>query len=253
MKEKIEQLIVGYVADYPGEEGTKTNWKAPLVAYADADDPLFSELKEVVSPSHALPEDFLPEPRTVIAYFIPFQESVAESNIEGKKASREWAVAYVETNRLIHDLNSYIGEEVDKLGYRSTIIPATHNFDEERLISDWSHKHVAYVAGLGKFGLHNMLITEKGCAGRVGTIVTDLPAEPTAGSEGENCLYRADGSCTQCVQRCVNGSLEEQSYDRESCYSMCLSNEKLHSDLELADVCGKCAVGVPCSFTAPVG
>ena len=50
---------------------------------------------------------------------------------------------------------------------------ATHNFDEAKLVSYWSQKHVAYMAGLGKFGLHHMIITEKGCCGRLGSIVTN--------------------------------------------------------------------------------
>ena len=49
----------------------------------------------------------------------------------------------------------------------------------KNLISDWSHRHVAVIAGLGKFGLNNMLITDNGCCGRVGSFITDLKIEPT--------------------------------------------------------------------------
>lgn len=41
-------------------------------------------------------------------------------------------------------------------------------------------------------------------------------------------------------------------FDRHACYAVCLENGQLHSALGLADVCGKCASIVPCSFTNPV-
>jgi hypothetical protein len=50
---------------------------------------------------------------------------------------------------------------LEKSDFRSVILPPTHNFDEKKLISDWSHKHIGFIAGLGKFGLHQMLITKK--------------------------------------------------------------------------------------------
>jgi len=136
----------------------------------------------------ALPKDFLPEAKTVVTYFIPFDESITKSNINDKYSSKEWAVAYIETNKLILDLNTFIKNELEKIGYKSNVIPATHNFDEKKLISDWSHRHVAVIAGLGTFGLNNMIITEKGCCGRVGSFVTDMKIAPTPKLEGENCL-----------------------------------------------------------------
>jgi hypothetical protein len=50
--------------------------------------------------------------------------------------------------------------------YRVTTTPATHNFDAKRLISNWSHRHAGYIAGSGKFGLNNMITTERGCCGK---------------------------------------------------------------------------------------
>jgi len=46
--------------------------------------PLFTELKNIVSSSHAVPTDFLPDAQTVIAYFLAFESSVVESNISGQ-------------------------------------------------------------------------------------------------------------------------------------------------------------------------
>ena len=62
-------------------------------------------------------------------------------------------------------------------------------------MSDWSHKHVAYIAGIGSFGHHHMLITNKGCCGRLGSVVTDAVIAPTSRVDRERCLFKFDGSC----------------------------------------------------------
>jgi epoxyqueuosine reductase QueG len=43
----------------------------------------------------------------------------------------------------------------------------------DRLIPFWSHKHLAYLPGMGRFGTHNLLITPAVCVGRLGSLVTD--------------------------------------------------------------------------------
>lgn len=252
MENKVQFIIKEFVKHYSDTRDVQTKWKEPLVAYADAMDKMFYNLKEIVSPSHGLPKDLLPEAKTVVAYFIPFDEVVVKSNIEGKGSSQIWAKAYIETNQLILDLNTFIKNELQKLGYKSIITPATHNFDSKKLISDWSHRHVAFIAGLGKFGLNNMLITDKGCCGRIGSFITDLKIDPTKRENEETCLYKHMGTCKKCVDRCVNNALKVDYFDRHKCYEMCLYNDELHSDIGLADVCGKCLVNVPCSTRNPV-
>lgn len=251
MKKKIEELIIQYIQDYQDKKEIRTKWREPIVKFSDANDEMFGELKNLVSPTHALPQDFLDDAKTVISYFVPFDESIVNSNIEGKYSSEEWARAYLETNQLISDLNSYIKKELDSLAYDSSIIPATHNFDEDSLLSDWSHRHVAYIAGLGTFGLNNMLITDKGCCGRVGNIVTNLKIEPSNRGVKEHCLYKSKGICKKCVENCVNDALKVDSFDRHKCYEILLYNDKLHSELGLTDACGKCCVNLPCSLTNP--
>ncbi len=252
VKEKIKKFINHYVKEYSDRKEIKTKWREPIVKFSNANDEMFIKLKEIVNPTHALPKDFLDDAKTVIAYFIPFDESVVNSNLKGKYSSEEWAKAYIETNELIFNVNKYIKKKLSDLGYKSTIIPATHNFDEDSLMSDWSHRHVAYIAGLGKFGLNNMLITDKGCCGRIGSIVTNLKIERSKRTNNEYCLYKKKEICKKCVQRCVNNALKVDSFDRHKCYEILLYNDELHSDLGITDACGKCCVNLPCSFTNPV-
>ena len=254
VKKRIQSMIATEVEVFSISQNARTSWKTPLIAVADADDELFPQLKKVVRPTHALPEDLLPGARSVIAYFLPFDERIPRSNRIGRLASEEWAVAYIETNALIDAINGRLATGLREHGCQAALIPATYNFDEETLMSDWSHKHVAYIAGLGTFGLHHMLITAQGCAGRLGTLVTDAVIEPTPRPTGEACLHKHNGSCVACVRNCVPGALTETGadFDRHACYALCLENSQLYSALGLADVCGKCASIVPCSFTNPV-
>lgn len=252
MEEKIAGWFRQYVKSYPVIKGTTARWEEPLIAYANAEDPRFLRLKEIISPTHVLPTDLLENAKSVIAYFLPFVENITRGNIVGRESSKEWAVTYIETNQLILDVNRHISGELAKEGYETAIIPATHNFDEKKLISDWSHRHVAQIAGLGNFGLNNMLITEKGCSGRIGSMVTNLALEPGLGGDREYCLFKYNGSCRKCVERCVNEALFTGSYDRWKCYEICLHNDRIYPDIGVADVCGKCLVAVPCASLDPV-
>ena len=254
VKNIIEREIREYASEYEKRHDIYSSWKEPIIAYAGADDPLFLKLREVATPTHALPRDFIEDAKTVITYFLPFEESIANSNVEGRGSSIEWGRSYIETNSLIGEINVHIKTVLEESGYTSTLIPATHNFSEKTLMSDWSQRHVAYIAGLGKFGLNRMLITEKGCCGRIGSIVTNLAIEPTERIQGESCLYKENGSCGVCARRCVNDALskDESRFDRHKCYEMCLYNADRLKDIGYADVCGKCLVGMPCSFEDPV-
>jgi len=228
------------------------SWRVPLVGFCSDSDPLFHELKKVVSPTHALPHDVLASAQTVIAFFIPFGSSIVESNKDGRFASRAWAELYIQTNTLIRTLGEHMKLLLEAAGYETVAPSATHNFDKELLISDWSHRHVAYIAGLGTFGLNNMLITQSGCCGRIGSLVTSLAVPVDERPTLESCLYRYNSSCMLCVDKCVGSALFPDRLDRKNCYAICKENGSHFKDLGKADVCGKCLVGLPCSLADPV-
>lgn len=252
LKKLLIRTIKDYVKNYRRINNTKTDWDEPLVAFASSLDPLFLELKKVVNISHNLPTDLMEYAQMVISYFIPFHKKIAIDNKKGEIASEGWALAYIETNKLITDLNEYIAYEIAKADYKSVVLPPTHNFDQVRLISDWSHKHIGYIAGLGKFGLHQMLITDKGCCGRLGSMITNIKIEPTKRPTKEYCLYKYNKSCGECVKNCINGALQIDNFDKHRCYEKTLLNAEIYKEKGLADVCGKCISVVPCSFTNPV-
>jgi epoxyqueuosine reductase QueG len=198
-----------------------------------------------------MPAELLPGARTVIVFFVPFAPEVARANIAGRLAAREWAMAYIETNALIAELGSHLAAMLESRGHGAAATPATHNFDERTLVSAWSHRHVAWAAGLGSFGLNNMLITAEGCCGRLGSVLTTLELEADPAPAAEACLHRRGLPCGVCRRKCVNDALAEDRFDRARCYEICCENGENFRSLGKAAVCGKCVVGLPCSFQVP--
>lgn len=263
MKEKVRSLIVNYVKEYEQRDDISTKWGTPLVGFADAKHPLIETYKEIIGPNHGTPDEVVEDASVVIAYYVPFTEELAKTNETGTVlASKEWAVAYEETNAMFKVLNAYIIEELDKMGYKAGISPKTSTFDTTKLKSDWSYRHFAYLAGLGTFGMNNMLITKHGCCGRYNNIVTNLDVEPDEPLKEEYCLYKKDGSCKVCMKHCPVGALNAEGYDRHLCYTVLMKNADVHkgygssytdesgenSNSMGSDVCGKCVTQSPCAF-----
>jgi epoxyqueuosine reductase len=251
--QELAKFIALAIRQLAAEAGTSTQYREPLVGFASADDPRFAELRRVVHPTHMLPCDLLPGARSVVSFFLPFAPWVLQANASHRKqVAAEWALAYVETNALIGRITRHLIKELDERGIRAAAEPATHNFDPDTLISRWSHKSVAVIAGLGSFGLHHLVITDAGCAGRFGSLVLDAELPVVAVEPRERCLYFYDESCLECVSRCPIAALDaNEPYDRQSCWQRCLRIARQFEHIGLAEVCGKCAIG-PCSFESAV-
>lgn len=247
MKEYIENTILQICAGGAGN----TTYRRPLVTCARAGDPLFAELKKAVDPEHLLPRDLLPEAKSVVTFFLPFTKELADLNRKSPYVAREWAEAYCETNLLIKTICEKLTEGLADRGVKAAWQLPTHNFDQKKLRSAWSHKHVAYICGAGTFGLHQMLITPYGCAGRLGSLVLDRSLAPSPRPAGHRCLYLQNGRCLACVQSCPSGALTPGGLDKQKCYSYLLGVDAHYNDLGTCDACGKCATGGPCAILEP--
>ncbi|OGR28196.1 MAG: hypothetical protein A2277_14640 [Desulfobacterales bacterium RIFOXYA12_FULL_46_15] len=253
---ELNAFMENYVGDYPSAPEGTNFWRTPLLATARADE-RFDILPKIAAPDHSLPKDLLSTGKSIIVFFIPFIKDLAEENHHGKIPCRNWGLAYEATNDLINSLCTEIRDFLEDAGYHSALVPATHNFDPVILMARWSHKHIGYIAGLGRFGVNAQFITPSGCAGRLGSLVTeaDLGDHPLV-SEKELCLHKNGHKCLACVRRCPVGAVNaNKGIDRKKCWARLQSN--LHETRELSglqqttDVCGKCQVLVPCSLGIP--
>jgi epoxyqueuosine reductase QueG len=125
------------------------------------------------------------------------------------------------------------------------------------MLCNWSQRHVAKIAELGTFGIHNLLITEKGCCGEIGTIVTDMPLKPTKKIDKEYCIYKVNGTCTRCSTRCVARAMSTKNgypyVDLKKCHDQIFNGELPQYENGEGAACGKCMCGVPCSTRNPIG
>ncbi len=242
----IENLISKFVKQSP----YKTTYGVPIMGYGSAHNPLFSDLKELIAPDHLLPFDLLPSAKTVVSFYLPFASQIIKDNLNNSKVTPEWALAYEETNRLLEDICLNLSRQLHERGIKSAYLPPTNNFNRETLVSTWSHKHVAYICGLGNFGLHRMLITERGCAGRLTSLVLDYPLHPTNHKSKAYCLYSRNEKCLKCIESCPSGALSTAGLAKETCYQHLIEMDSTLSGQGFFPVCGKCLCACPHAFSA---
>lgn len=254
----MKAFIHKEIEDFVAAAKVETKWGIPIVGFAEANSDYFLDLKEIVGKDHVQPKTVLKDASIVIAYYVPLLKQTAESNRAGRLSSKEWAVAYEQTNQLFSALNCHLIYKLKEKGYEGAVTPEADTFDRCGLISNWSQRHVAYLAGLGTFGLNNMLITEKGCCGRFSSVITNLDVVPNRPRQDQLCLYKKNGTCGLCAKSCPSGALTKASYDRKACFAICQENAEIFCEFENSyeageqtgsEVCGKCMVAMPCSFS----
>ena len=250
---KLSEFIKSTIRKEVDRSNTQTVYREPLVGYAAADDPLFEELRHSVEPTHLMPKDLLPGAQSVVSFFLPFDPMIVEANARHeKKVAFEWAQAYIETRDLLIHITNRLIDVLAKKGIHAAGKSLEQNFDSDTLISQWSYKSVALIAGIGSFGVHHMLITESGCAGRFGSIIIDAVLPMPKPEVKVRCLYFYDGSCLECISKCpVNALSENKGIDKQLCWKRCLVSGKQYAHLGLARVCCKCGTG-PCAVQSPV-
>jgi epoxyqueuosine reductase QueG len=232
-----------------------TGYREAILGIVSADDPGFEALSSMVGFNHYLPSDLLPGARSVVCFFLPFSPDIVYANQAHKDlAAREWAIAYLETNMLIDQITSGLIEKLYNDGIRAAAEPATGNFDHTALKSHWSHKSIAVMSGIGSFGLHQLVITDAGCAGRFGSFVVDVELPITKPLQKERCEYYVTGTCLDCVLACpVQALAEDALFNRGECWQQCLRNGEYYQDLgDQVHICGKCAVLGPCALESAV-
>ena len=196
------------LSDYDGQ----AIYDAPVVGVADGDDPLFERFRQVVSERHAL----------------PFAQEVRRSNRGLQWPSRLYSLARNNGGALNFQLRRSLAEALRRRGWLAVAPLLTDGYDafrsaEHTFSSSWSERHAAHAAGLGQFGLSGALITPVGANVRLGSVVTNMPLEPTPRPYGDHrapCLASGGEGCGACIERCPVGAISGNGLDKAKCYRM---------------------------------
>lgn len=237
---------------------------APIVGCARADDPLFARIKAeevILGDTFKLPCEWLPNAQSVIAIFYPFSEQVRKSNWDNLDVpSDAWLHGRIEGHLFIHAADRVVEGWLRNEGFEAHIpaLDPTLQINKREpqdaigrpmFHSSWSERHVAFVAGLGTFGLSAHLITRVGKAGRIGSIVTSAPIEPTPRPYGDDAFAYCT-RCGACTKRCPVDALSlEHGKDYQACW-VYLEETKIRFKPRYG--CGKCQHRVPCETGIPV-
>ena len=185
---------------------------------------------------------------------------------DNRRERRFPARAWAETRSFGEEFNSSLRRHLvgwlEARGYQAVaplLAPGWRRIEETPvgIASNWSERHAAYAAGLGTFSLNDGLITERGIAHRLGSVVTSLPLEATSTARPgvrNYCLFYGDGSCTACIERCPAGAISPAGHDKAICA------EYVDRTIKGALAgpwgtpvpgCGLCQTKVPCEARIP--
>jgi len=235
----------------------------PLIGIADANDPLFLTLRDpgIMGEGVLLPGDVLPAAKSVISWFLPFTKEVRSANQESMtEPSDSWRQARMEGQDAVIALGLAVCKALQAEGWEATQVSGSQHFSMlAPFCSNWSERHVAYIAGLGTFSLSKGLITEKGIAGRFGSVVTTAPLPPTErpyATPFENCIM-----CGDCAKNCPVNAIDPAKgvalgKDHAACKTFCdftMVLQRCGTGERNRYGCGKCQVNVPCEFRNPSG
>lgn len=233
----------------------------PIFGFAKADDPLFVELRrpDAVHPGFMIPREWLAQAETVISFFFPFTRAIRAANtLSMAQPADEWLHGRIEGQELLNSYARHLCQLLQAAGWEAAAPSLDPHFQMlERFASNWSERHVAYICGLGTFGMSRGLITEKGMAGRFGSVVTSCPfpatRRPYTGLT-EYCI-----ACGKCAKNCPTGAIDPQrgvlnAKDQTRCAQFVSSTRQPSRSPEgkIRYGCGKCQVNVPCEAGVPM-
>ena len=280
----LKQLIKNFVLENDQNRRTQFDlgiyFEEPLVGFASGMDPLFFEYKTIIGSFHLTPREIISatlrekgkglllseiEQISVISWVLPISEDTRKSNRKEEQfPSKLWVYTKEFGEACNNVLRRHVTGFLEDLGHLAVapiLLPSFRYFRDENVgwTSLWSERHIAYACGLGTFSLNDGLITPKGMAVRIGSVVTLLkltPSEKRYRHHRENCLQFRNEKCGKCISRCPAGAINEKGHDKDICYDY-IKSEPLkakHSEYGLknpSDACGLCQTGVPCEFEIP--
>lgn len=279
-KKWVTEEIKKFVREDPGNRLDKLDaspiFDEPLVGFVAGNDPIFHQLKEIIGEFHLTPYEVLakvaeergiPAPSKeklgVISYILPISKETRKENASMKdRPSERWSHTRLFGEEFNQKLQDHLVSILEEKGYFAVaperITGLFRMLVNEKVgwASTWSQRHIAFAANLGTFGLSDGLITEKGKAHRVGSVILnqslDSPQRTT--DIHRDCLFYQSGECKMCVDRCPAGAITERGHDKNKCGEYVLKQIPVVKEKYGIDIyaCGLCQTGVSCEEKNPM-
>ena len=233
-------------------------FEAPIFGFGSSQDALFAQFKQpdVIGPHFRMPEEWLPSARTVVSFFLPFAPAVRQANHgQTHRPGEEWLYGRIEGQRFVDAVSAAMAQQLIANGYDAVVPSSSAEFwtvspmDEQgrSFTSNWSERHAAFVCGLGTFGLSKGLITEKGMAGRFGSVITSAVFQPT--ERPYTGIYEYCTRCGACIARCPGGAI---TFENGKSHPQCFRYQQgILPQLLPRYGCGLCQTAVPCETCIP--
>ena len=184
------------------------------------------------------PEDLLPKAKSVVVFGIRLLDSVAgwdrlfkdsevytsdEVRISIAKNHFYARCGYETMNTCAEHFGLRAALYLEKLGHKSMYLPATYAHHAKIMeqipgyFAPFSHRHAAVRAGLGEFGLSNLVVTpEFGPRVRFMSVITEAELEPDPLIAEKICLGDA---CRLCVENCgVQALMPLEDIDKDAVF-----------------------------------
>lgn len=226
LKNKVKKKCVELNIPLVGFASTE-RWKNPPPG-------LPNQLNEWIPPDF-WPQSIYPETKTVIVIGLPIQIPILDT------APSIYYHELYKTVNILLDIKAYeIASYLTQKGYPSIYLPRDGYGDIEVLLENplafFSHRHAAFLAGLGSFGLNNMILTRQyGPRVRFTSIFTSARMESDELETSDLCTR-----CFKCADDCPVDAIPTSGdfpppMDKRTC---ALRSQELRS--EYRSPCGIC-------------
>jgi len=249
-------------------------FEKPLIGVAAGDDPYYIFLKEHIGEFHLSPAEVFakkyrssPEAsslRVVSLIFPQTDETIELQNKQIKVPCDNWYASRAEWENVMIEFLNELENKLEAAGIKAAAVDLIDDISEmqsEKLgqASNWSHRHAAYSAGMGTFGLSDGFISERGMAVRITTIIVEADLEVDHRGElgpYDWCLYYKSGICGACIRRCPKRAITEKGHDKEACSlykdTVCADSWPEHVECKKKKIpCGLCQTKIPCAIKRP--
>jgi len=273
--EETGRFVRGDLGNRHSRLDGSTMFEEPLVGFVAGDDPIFDRYREVIGEFHLTPVEVaakisserglpIPAPNQigVVSYVLPISGATREENSKMRDApSERWSHTRLFGEQFNQKLETHLVTELTRRGCFAVAPDLEKSIyrwlEDERVgnASTWSQRHIAFAAGLGTFGLSDGLITQRGKAHRLGSIVVNQRFESPSWPDDihRDCLFFRGGGCMECAKRCPVGAISEKGHDKRKCAEFVFGQTPIIRERYGIDIyaCGLCQCGVPCENRIP--